>query len=72
MSVSGAASELRARFRASKSGLSPHGFPTDRQRRFLFRGSSSLCVCGFMCGVCFAIICVSYIRLLVPPKGCAS
>ena len=29
-----------------------------------------LCVCGFVCGVCFCFVCSSSLVLLVPRKGC--
>ena len=41
-------------------------------RRFFCCSSSSLCVCGYICGVCFVFICSTSLLLLTPRERCAS
>ena len=63
---------LKVKFRTSKTGLSRVFVSTDRSEAvpllhfFLF-----LCVGGFICGVCFVIVCSSSVLLLVLQEDCA-
>ena len=76
----GAASELRMRFRANKTGLRPPlltTIPVVFLLSFPRRSSVAVlfCLCGFarfIAGVCVVLICFSSHLLLVPREGCAS
>ena len=47
----------------------PSSFPPDRSKAVLLL---LFFVCGFICGVCFVLICSSSLLLLMPWEGCES
>ena len=67
--VTGPASELRVKFRASRSGLSPRVVFQQTVSRWFLGCSFSLCVYGFICGVCFLVIWSIYTCIISDPSG---